>query len=220
MRQIFIIIAFLSTTACSKDHEYTTRVSGVVLNYGSKEPIDSVLIGLKDGVGASGFSVLPASTDKRSVTYTDADGRFDIELSGEYGAFLFMEKEGYEFTNIEVKPYEDGDHDNEVLEMYAPAFFNPYFVSNTTNKNFSIKMPLVSKSTLGSSNYRFDFPGGVYEFEGEGPHQLGELFGPYKGIGDTYIPYRMTVERNGKTTVNQDSVYIKSFETYRDTIYY
>ena len=42
----------------------------------------------------------------------------------------------------------------------------------------------------------------------------------YTGYGDDYTPYRFLVTRDGVTREILDSVFIKSYETFSDTIYY
>lgn len=217
-RKIFIfgVILFSCT-----DNEHTTLVSGIVRNYGSKEPIDSVRVELKDGVGASGFSVLPASTDKKNIAYTDSEGRFDLELSGEYTAFISIGKAGYEFTNIEIKPYSPGEHVNQILEMYAYTLFHPVLVSREPSfPDDQIKFEFISPALYkGYHVYDLTWVNSFSDtFEGIGPHQRERSFD--YSIGDTYQPYRISLTREGETRVFLDSVYVKSFETYRDTIYY
>ncbi len=55
---------------------------------------------------------------------------------------------------------------------------------------------------------------------GLGPFVYSDLKGRLMGVGHTYFRYRLTLKRGGVTTVKVDSVFIKSLETYRDTIYY
>ena len=46
-----------------------------------------------------------------------------------------------------------------------------------------------------------------------------EESGPF-AVGDTYAEYQIAYTRNGQWETKIDSVYIKSFETFTDTIYY
>lgn len=58
-------------------------------------------------------------------------------------------------------------------------------------------------------------------FVGLGPFLYSDAFyHSYRWVGDTYLPFRLTLKREGVKTVKLDSVFIKSLETYRDTIYY
>ncbi|ASB48836.1 hypothetical protein CDL62_06670 [Alkalitalea saponilacus] len=63
-------------TGC-KESTYTTVVEGVVINTGSRQGIDSVLVTLQDGVSgtAGGFNLeMNTSSGKKNQVYTDANG--------------------------------------------------------------------------------------------------------------------------------------------------
>ncbi|SKB30332.1 hypothetical protein [Alkalitalea saponilacus] len=82
MKQILIaltittLILLLMGTGC-KESTYTTVVEGVVINTGSRQGIDSVLVTLQDGVSgtAGGFNLeMNTSSGKKNQVYTDANG--------------------------------------------------------------------------------------------------------------------------------------------------
>ena len=91
------VLPLLLCLASCGDEEFTTTVSGKVVNFGSREPIEGAYVYLKDGVGSSGPIIYDSniSSDKRSEVLTDANGEFTLSLTGEYEAFLSVGKEGY-----------------------------------------------------------------------------------------------------------------------------
>ena len=132
---LFLLLALLGCM----DDEFTTTVSGKVVNFGSREPVEGACVYLKDGVGSSGVVIYEGNTssDKRSEVLTDANGEFTVSLTGEYEAFLSVGKEGYqefivanEGAAVGIKSYGfGGSYENQVLELKAEAYFNPLFES-------------------------------------------------------------------------------------------
>jgi hypothetical protein len=131
-----IIILFLLLVAgCKKDDKPTTTVEGKVINAGSKEPVEGVLVTLHDGI-SSGGGIFPTSTvgsGNTQTTYTKNDGSFKVSIRGD-NPFLWLTKEGYHFDVLDggalqsVKEYLSGkDYKNEVLGILAIAYFNPTF---------------------------------------------------------------------------------------------
>ena len=230
------VLAGLSLFAC-EDQESTTTVSGRVINFGSRQPIEGAIVQLKDGVGSDFFGV-PGNTssDKRNETVTDANGEFTVSLTGEHGPALGVSKEGYDFNPdwnsgvaVGVKLYGrgGGEYQNEVFEMKAQAGFNPIFKS-TVPVEPTDSLIIFSDYTkpdvpanelkdwlntgwnhlyIGQQTSRF-VPGAPAE-------ELTKLT-----TGDTYTPYQIAYTRDGQWYTKIDSVYIKSFEVYTDTIYY
>ena len=146
---IAILPLLLSLSACM-DEEFTTTVSGKVINFGSREPVEGAYVYLKDGVGASGVVIYESNTssDKCSETYTDANGEFSVSLTGEHVAYLgVVGPEGYqefiiaqEGAAVGVKSYGyGGSFENQVLELKAQAGFNPLFVS---------RVPIITTDSL------------------------------------------------------------------------
>lgn len=122
---------FLIIGACKKENSYHTTVSGKVINLGSNAPIEGVMVVLQDGVVLSSNT----SSDKKSTVYTDKNGNFRVELEGEHTPYLYPKKDKYSYQYIQggavigLKPFSDGVFQNEVLEMKAEAYFEPWFKS-------------------------------------------------------------------------------------------
>lgn len=211
----FIILSFCS---CRKKNKYHTVVKGKVINHGSKAPIEGVEVILQDGVNDPGL-MEPGGTssDKKSVSYTDANGAFSVELKGEHLAYIGMRKEGYvfEYSNggsvVGIKAYPEGIHENQVLEMKAEAFFDGYFQSLTPLSVDTLIADPLSNETLNTTGFK-------KTFYGVGPHKWRNT--PYLVIGDMFLKIKLDYTRNGQWESRIDSVYIKSLETYTDTIYY
>ncbi|HON53193.1 MAG TPA: hypothetical protein P5243_11105 [Bacteroidales bacterium] len=63
--------------------------------------------------------------------------------------------------------------------------------------------------------------GGFKTRYGNGPHKFSATGVGLLARGDFYYPYGIIWQENGVWQTGRiDSVYIKSFETYTDTIYY
>jgi hypothetical protein len=97
--------------------------------------------------------------------------------------------------------------------MKAYARFNPVIVP-VENVTFLKFCPAYY------SNNRLDFEceSGWEETLGNSPNQAFVI--PYLTFGDTYQTYKITYRRNDILYTKIDSVFLKPFETYTDTIYF
>ena len=231
-----MFLAGLFSCSLDSDEEFTTRVSGTVVNRYTQEPIEGAYIYLKDGVGTSGVVIVDSETssDKRSEMYTNADGAFALELTGKYSVYLGVGKEGYrEFidqsTSAGIKSYgrNGGSFESQIIELEARAGFNPIFES-TVPVSPTDSLAIIFQGT------RTDLPASQLKngwnigwnrlYVGQQASRfittttLDELV--VLTSGDTYAEYQIAYTRNGQWQTKIDSVYIKAFETYTDTIYY
>ncbi len=192
---------------------------------------------MKDGVGSDFFGVSGnTSSDKRNETVTDANGEFTVSLTGEHGPALGVSKEGYDFNPdwnsgvaVGVKLYGrgGGEYQNEVFEMKAQAGFNPIFKSTLpvkpTDSLVIVFNGLRPDSPANLIKYRLN-SGWNKLYVGQQTSRfitttaLEEFVVPT--TGDTYTEYQIAYTRDGQWYTKIDSVYIKSFETFADTIYY
>lgn len=209
---LFLLTILLS---CKKETSLTI-IEGKVINAGSKIPIDSVLVTLQDGIGSANT----IGSHQSTTTYTDKDGYFKISMKCE-APFLWLTKKGYEFVVMNegagqsVKGYYPGLHKNEILGLWAQAYFNASFIGlNCTSTDTS-----VIGADEGNHVPLAWIKIGIV-FTGKGPH-FGNLSnnGLY-AWGDKYFPYWIVYQIQGTWHEKVDSVYIKSFTTYTDTIYY
>ncbi len=219
MKEILIFLSagfLLFIQSCSKDDEKTTVVSGIVIQSGNKQPLDSVRVTLLDGVSTANDPIFPGQTASgcKNVAYTDKNGYFRVEITGEYGPFISLAKDKYwPPYGGEIIPMKWGaDNAGKVFEMDAPSLFLPTLIPlfNTTQTTFY---------PLRYINYN-DKTGYEETWDGSKPRLLYETMFGLHCIGDKYLRYRLVYVRNGNTFTKLDSVYIKAFETYRDTIYY
>ena len=206
---IFIlIISFAAVASCKKD-KYNTIVSGKVIHSGTKLPIEGVTV-----VIANEVSFTPSHSDS---SVTDANGNFSIELPNENGAWIHLRKVGYTFhysslNNVVgyLTSYPNGVTNNVVLEMYSEAIFKPILVGYSPTPNDSLFFERLT--------YTKDHNGRMRAYTGEGP------FVPYDngGLirGDVYTYYWLKYKSTGNWKESIDSVYVKAFETFTDTIYY
>lgn len=196
---------------------------------GSKQPIEGVLVYLQDGISSGGF--FPpgnTSSNKSNYTYTDKDGKFRVELTGEHGAYLSLSKSRYLFEHEQagavqgVKPYSDGNFKNQILEMKAEAYFGPILKSlKESFESDILRVDMLFRLNRSPDPIllkKYEITGFDYELYGKGPFDLKDI--AYLSIGHTYQPYKITLKRQGKTYYKLDSVFVKSLETFTDTIYY
>jgi hypothetical protein len=204
--------------SCGKK-KYHTVISGKVINYGSKAPIDSVLVVLQDGVSSSG-SIIDGNTssDSKDMVYTNNNGEFRVELKGEHHPYLWWSKKKHERYDPEygreIKPYSEGIYENEILELQADAFFDG---------KFKIDQGL-PEDTLNVKILVIGFGLGYYIENGfkrncDGTRYCGFTI-PLTLPGHTYYVYDVNYKKNGLWYHKLDSIYIKSFETFKDTIYF
>ncbi len=208
------ILALLVIAASCEKKERTTVVSGTVINAFSNQPIDSVKVSLLDGVSTAG-EIIPGNTSSglSNVAYTNKEGKFKVQITGEYEPFLAFSKQDYKAPNGGLIQNVDwGSNTNDyVCKMIAKAWFNPVLAPKESFLSGSIcpaKIPDI---------YCFDLPHSPSQaperFEWDGHYGWG-------ANGDTYRWYILKFNRNGDYIEVIDSVYIKSLETYTDTIYF
>ncbi len=224
MKKSFLLIllsGMLFISACEKK-DRTTIVSGKVINAGSKQPIDSVKVSLLDGVSTAG-EIIPGNTTsgKKNIAYTDKEGKFRVEITGDYEPFLSLSKQDYEAPQGGLVIGVEWGNDNayKVYEMKANAWFNPV-VAPRSEFSSGIICPAVYNQYYGCEcEYLLkslpETPMKVFDRK----DLLGN-FGWSQYGGDTYQLYKIEVNRNGVKQIIIDSVYIKSLETYTDTIYF
>ncbi len=235
---VFIVTLplLLGLSSCGDD-EFTTTVSGKVVNFGSREPIEGAHVYLQDGVGASGVVIYEGNTSsgKRNETLTDANGEFTVSLTGEHIAYLSAGKENYQFiiaqegAAVGVKSYgrNGGNFENQVIELKAEAGFNPLFVSKVPIQPTDSIVVLFQdfKSNIPANQVKEWLSNGWSELcVGQQncrlvpTFTLEEYVAPM--IGDTYARYQIAYTRNGQWETKIDSVFVKSLEVYTDIIYY
>ncbi len=216
---IFTSIFLLS---CTKNNIYS--VEGVVLNTNTLEPLDSVEVTLKDGVGVG--AIIPSDgANVISRVYTNSEGKFKISIKSKSNhAFLFLGKKGYEYINpnstSDTRHYyvQDG-HQNIILLMNGIAYFNsPFYKTSAPQKDQdSLKITLLSYEdlsddlrSLGASVYKGK---GVFSFFISGREVIAK--------GDRYLRYKLEFTTDGVWQTKIDSVFLPtSLEVFRDTIYY
>jgi len=210
---IQLLICLLIFSSCKKEEPETT-ISGIVVNYGTLKPIDSVMVTVVSGAGNGTFGSTKGSGSEIS-TYTDHLGKFSVSIKGE-NLFLYLKKDKYRYDEEifgAYKSYTAGkDYLNEILKFKAKSFFNPVFIFKSCKITDSIYL------NIGSSIPNA-YQKTIYLNYGEKPFQ------PFGGIGmlvigDFFNPYWIKYQIDGQWKEKIDSVYVKSFETFTDTIYY
>lgn len=213
-----IIISCLllaSMIACKKDDKYTATAQGRVIEAATGKPIEGARVRLQDGVGNSGPINLGNTSSGINVeTLTNANGEFNLKIEGEFSPYISTGKTKYHdfrYDGVGVMPLRTSNNSNIILSLESEAYFNATFVSKNNLKIDTLVVSLLSyKNKIGVSD--------VNLFIGNEPHTYS-ISGFYS-YGNRYLPMRLYIVRNGKAKINIDSVYLKPFETYSDTIYY
>ena len=233
MKLKVILLMIIVTILSCKKKEGDYIVEGKIINAGNKEPIDSVSITLRGGYPYNsgpflqGMNDDPAN-DNYASTYTDKNGYFKLIIEDERQAYITWYKEGYNH-GIVTKNGKELYNNNDVvsispygkyfviIEYEAECSFFPIFkklennsIDDTLNiyldthyRRIPREFPLAyAEQYIGISPFNYDNPR-AYTFK-----------------GDTYIYYKLKYTDNGEWHTKIDSVYVKSFETYTDTIYY
>ena len=208
---------------CEKRISRTTEVSGVVLDYGTKEPIEGVKIHLKDGFdGSSLLGNADYTTDAESIVYTDSDGKFDVELKGEYSAFLYPSHfeywgfdDGHSITSG-ANFYKKGSKTtDEVIELKAQAWFGGVF--SFMNAVDSVIFGITFHHETGLPLKSF---GVIYPIDTWDNNIINLKDNERIAIGNTYFKFCVWQKYDNIWHEKIDSVYIEKGEIYRDTIYY
>ena len=106
-----LLVALLSTLACKKDKNEVVHVKGRVLDYTTREPLDSVKVIMYYGFDAgSTVGVLGTPNNNKKnyqevIAYTNAKGEYDVLLEGDltYGVINFF-KDKYHGTENSHTP--------------------------------------------------------------------------------------------------------------------
>ena len=210
---VFSIVFLLAFSSCKKEVG-NVIVEGRVINVGTQQPIEGVVVVIENEVSFS-----PSHLDS---TVTDASGNFSIELPDENGAWVYLKKQGYTFHSSSLNnvvgyltSYPAGTTSGVKLEMYSDARFNPTFQNTISLNDDSLYFNALPYST--SINYG---GGGELLFEGVGPYKYSKGDDGSLVRGDLYFRFGLNYTKNGEWFVKVDSVYVGAFETFTDTIYY
>lgn len=217
MISLSIMIVLLS---CKKDEAPRTIAEGHIYHSGTKMPLDSVKVYLYDGVGHSSgwFDLGGKSKGSNSIdsTTTDSNGFFHLELDGDEPV-LYPYKRGYSFeyamggAAIGIVPLKTGENKNLRFELDAWANLNPWFFGTKSLYNDTLIFDVLSNTGVSE--------GWDHTFIGQGPNKYSSFDG-YPMKGDTYKVYRLKFQVKGVWHEKIDSVYVPSFTTYNDTIFY
>lgn len=204
-------------------------MEGKVINIGSGEPIDSVLVILYGGNPLSnplmpGFNDNPPSGNN-DTAYTNDVGEFSLIVKNESAAFLGWLKEGYENGEIfwyldDFKTKSSGSGNKFfspgtkkiIIEYEAECSFLPVFQKSGIN---------TSKDSLIVSIASFRCPDGFVSYRsyfGKSPFKLDSDLGYC--TGDAFFHFKLDFTDNGIWKSIIDSIFVDSFKTYSDTIYY
>ncbi len=218
-----LVIIMINLMSCEIKVK-TTVVYGMVIDAGSKQPIDSVLVTLLDGVSTSG-GIIPGNTTSgiKNVAYTDKDGKFRVEITGEYSPFIALSKPRYAAPHGGlINSVKWGVENSMLYEMVAPSHFCGKF-HNIGDTVQELKIAIIGPYDLNDTSQSMDGDNvegwqlvyrtnkTIYDI-----CQGNRIYDA--GIGNSFQRYQLRIKRNNSWEKRLDSVYIKGFETYTDTI--
>jgi hypothetical protein len=207
---LFIVILY----SCVKEIP-TTHVSGIVVNSGTNQPIDSVSILIQDGVASDN-----TGSSASKVYITSSNGKFDLEIKSG-NPFISAIKKNYRFFNpkgaYEIYPLIAGNTYKLTLKLDAYAFFNPFIKST---QPVSSKDTIIIRIMVYINGKLAPWTGWEHTNIGESIFRYSNGGEGYLAIGDKYQCYKLDFVRNNKWLSKIDSVYIPSLTTYADTIFY
>ena len=231
-RIIFLLLICISAYACKKKQgDYI--VEGIIINAGSKETIDSVIVGLRGGYPYNAGPFLQGMNNNTpnnnyAETYTDKNGKFKLIIENEAYAYITWYKKGYRKGIVYRKGKEIYNNNGVAsisrygkhfltIEYEAECSFFPVFkklrnnsIDDTLNVYLDTRYRIIPR----------DFPLAYAEqYVGVSPFNYNNSR-VYTFKGDTYTNYKLEYTENGIWHTKIDSVYVKSFETFTDTIYY
>jgi len=225
MKKLVFLLAVFSIVffSCEKNKEKTTIIEGVVLNAGTKQPIDSVKVLLKDGnANTSGSFGIDGNTSsgKSATVYTDKEGKFTIQITGEFTPFLLASKKDYSFWGInphrnlfgDYIPMKFGLNQKTEIQLFAKSYFKPVLMQ----KDLSIVYDKIVYSFMSKDRVTGELVthSRVY-FVDYGSHTVSD-----PAFGEMINYYQIEKYSSFGVETIIDSVYIPGFTTYIDTIYY
>ena len=218
VKYCFIIFAILLGLQACKDKTIGNFiVKGKVINITSKEPIDSVMVVLYGGNPLSnpmmqGFNSNPPKGNN-DTTYTDKNGEFRVEVKRESAAFIGWVKKGYRNGNINGgnKFWGPGIYDI-TIEYVAECTFHPFFKKRALNNQDDTLRVYITSYSYPKSYVLQEI------YYGKSPFKLNHDLGYC--AGDGYFHYKLEYKENNSWSEKIDSVYVKSFQAFSDTIYY
>ncbi len=222
--QLIALIAVLFLFSSCEKKMHTTIVSGKVINEGSKQPIDSVLVTLLDGVSTAG-EIIPGNTSsgKKNIAYTDKEGNFRVEITGEYDSFLALSKARYEAPHGGlVTSVSAGVHENMVYAMKSVSEFCGVYKSTLPGLE-ELRVIFLDQGFIGDTCWTLSGDNNIgwqFRFYEDRPFSICERNILTNIYGDRYLKFRLRILRDSTWETKIDSVYLKGFETYHDTIYY
>ena len=178
---------------------------------------------MQDGVGSGGGWVYTSGsktvgTGATQQITTGVDGKFNFTFKGE-APVIWAEKEQYNFVNPngaeEIYFLTTGkEYNNLLLTMDAYAWFNPILKGHNSISTDEVWI-------VGGSRLIPPQGGGYFRYSGNGPIKFGYSGEGLLAAGDFFYPYGIKWQEHGVWQSGRvDSVYIKSFTTYSDTIFY
>ena len=228
--EIFIFLSILGFQSCEKNKDSGDFiVEGKIINVGSSERVDSVLVILYGGNPLSnplmpGFNDNPPSGNN-DTAYSERNGEFLLKVENESAAFLGWRKEGYKNGKViwytddfENKREESGNKFFEpglkhiMIEYEAGCSFNPILQKRGINSENDTLIVSITDYEHSSS---FSNPKSYF---GKSPF----IFDRDRGycVGDEFFHYKLEYTDSGIWKTKIDSVYVESFEIFSDTIYY
>ena len=216
MRAFFIIITMIASfnfISCKKKPK-VTKISGIVLDYGTNEPIEDVKIFVNDRFVSSGpFTDSNFGTDAEATVFTDKDGKFDVEIDAEYSVSLIPSKDSEYWSSDDRYGYSIGTiTEDEVIKLKAKAWFAGKLDSDIHVDSVRFKPVLEDFTVSGLFNK---------EFYGKGVHELTTIKPGRIAIGNTFFRYQIEYkDTEGKWNSFIDSVYIKKGDVFTGTLKY
>ena|SRR5690554_3230019 len=220
----------ISISCKKKEGDYI--VEGKIINAGSKEPIDSVSVVLRGGDPYNPGPFMSGSkrnlpNNNYTSTYTDENGYFKLIIEDEPETFITWYKKGYKYGIPYEKEKEIYSNNDAVLfsrygkyyitvHYVAECSFYPIFKKIENNSDNDTLRVFVRTRELGDLA---NIKGYSEEYIGESPFTYLNSRA-YGFVGDTYVYYKLEYTDNSTWKTKIDSVYVESFETYTDTIYY
>ncbi|HOT15579.1 MAG TPA: hypothetical protein PK252_12535 [Bacteroidales bacterium] len=211
---LFISFLLLILYSCEPEkNSPNTIAEGYIYHSGTKKPLKGVTVYIYDGLPGSS-----KGSNRIDSTHTDAFGFFHVELSAEEPVLdLYKENYDFEYTVegavIGIVPLNVGNNLNLKFELDAYAYFKPYCLQGRNcNENDTV--------WYGFGRYiNVPYAG---NYLGNGPHTLNTWPGDKGRLvkGDKYAYYWLKYQIKGEWHERIDSVYVPSFTTWADTIFY
>jgi hypothetical protein len=213
MRYFVLLIMSATLISCNKGKE-VTRVYGRALHKNTLAPIPNTEIRI------SSFD-FPLSTYEPIIANTDVNGNYYLELVTKKDNGIALEAYNKDYIRVGSNIATDNNDETKILLPSGNVYKNKEFYFLPIAKFagvFNFNLDKIDKNSAHVSISKFSNWRDNLRLENDGT--VNPFPDGLKVAGDSFIRINIDFIKEGQFVTIQDSVYIKGFETFKDTLRY